>query len=66
MSEYAIGDGRVKFIVENLFEISQTLTGPEDTDYWYAVDLRLLGKAEENIVGMSGEAWAQKNVIIAS
>ncbi|KAG8959331.1 mediator complex subunit [Tulasnella sp. 408] len=42
MNDYHVGDGRVCFKVPGLFEVTLTLTGPEDTDYWYALDVRFL------------------------
>lgn len=60
MSNYAISDGRVRFTAPGLFEISLTLTGPDETDYWYAVDTKLLVKAEENILGMAGKSTDEK------
>ncbi|KIO18827.1 hypothetical protein M407DRAFT_11687 [Tulasnella calospora MUT 4182] len=42
MNDYQVQDGRVCFQVPGLFEVTLTLTGPEDTDYWYALDMRFL------------------------
>ncbi|KAG8864594.1 mediator complex subunit [Tulasnella sp. 330] len=48
MSQYSIAHGRVTFTVPNMFEIDLTLTGPEDTDYWYALDVKLLVYADKD------------------
>lgn len=55
MNDYRVEDGRVWFQVPGLFEVTLTLTGPEDTDYWYALDMRFLvapdGDDEEILQG---------------
>ncbi len=42
MSAYRVSDGRVTFTVPNLFEVVLSITGPETSDYWYALDMRFL------------------------
>lgn len=55
MNDYQVEDGRVCFKVPGLFEVTLTLTGPDDTDYWYALDMRFLvapnGDDEETLQG---------------
>ncbi|KAG8988548.1 mediator complex subunit [Tulasnella sp. JGI-2019a] len=46
MSQYHIEHGRVTFKVPDMFEADLTLTGPGDTDYWYALDVKLLVQAD--------------------
>lgn len=55
MSQYSICHGRVTFTVPNMFEVDLTLTGPENTDYWYALDAKLLVyEDQENKSGPGG------------
>ncbi|KAG8987562.1 mediator complex subunit, partial [Tulasnella sp. 427] len=42
MTDYRVEDGRASFKVFGLFEVALTLTGPEESDYWYALDVRFL------------------------
>lgn len=42
MNDYRVADGRVTFTVPGKFEVVLSLTGPEATDYWQALDMQFL------------------------
>ncbi|KAG8891219.1 mediator complex subunit, partial [Tulasnella sp. 403] len=48
MSQYRVCDGRAWFAAPGLFEVALTVTGPEETDYWYALDMKFLVEADGN------------------
>ncbi|KAF8305241.1 MED14-domain-containing protein [Clavulina sp. PMI_390] len=67
-SDYTVDDGRVVFTVDGLFTATFSLTGSEQNDTWYIIDLQFMhgigGSLQERTIGvfprrMPPHLWAQ-------